>query len=262
MKKDAQLNVFNAALMRREPPAEFEFLRVDSNNDCNVHCVYCHNPRSKELIPTDELSEFFDENVLSVDHFQLGCVMEPTLDRRLCAVLTLAANSRARPSRSFLLQTNGILLHRHDYAQMRAAGLTDLSVSIDAADPATHKALRGGTSMAKVRRTLADFHRACPAVAITFMATVTTLNVSEMENLVAFGLDVGAKSFVFREVLYEPGNPIVDNTRMPGLVLHGDQFARMKDRVLGSYGDRATFLFADAPTLEGRVKVIREHSKR
>jgi MoaA/NifB/PqqE/SkfB family radical SAM enzyme len=41
--RDAQLNVYNVAAMLAAPPDRFDTLRVDSNNDCNVQCVYCHN---------------------------------------------------------------------------------------------------------------------------------------------------------------------------------------------------------------------------
>ena len=53
--KDAQLNVYNVERMRRLPAEPYGFLRFDPSNDCNVHCVYCHNHRSKEIVSTDEL---------------------------------------------------------------------------------------------------------------------------------------------------------------------------------------------------------------
>jgi len=262
MKKDAQLNVHNFAAMRAQPPEEFDILRIDSNNDCNVHCVYCHNHRSKDLIAIEDLSAFLEHNILSVDNFQVGCIMEPTLDARLVDVISLLAGSKAPAKQSFMLQTNGILLHMHDHKKMRAAGLTDLSVSIDAADPAIHKALRGGTSMAKVHRNIAEFRKSCPSVKVTFIATVTTLNIGSMSELVQFGLSLGVEKFVLREVFYHPSSNVVDHSRMPSLVLQENEFGRMKEQVLDQFEGRAEFLFADIPTLERYTVKMRVDSLR
>lgn len=262
MAKDAQLNVYNFAAMRAQPPGEFQFLRIDSNNDCNVHCVYCHNHRSKDLIPIEDLSEFLEHNVVSVDNFQVGCIMEPTLDPRLADVVSLLAGSRTPAKHSFVLQTNGILLHMHDQEKMREAGLSDLSVSIDAADPAIHKALRGGTSMAKVHGNIAAFRKRCPSVKVTFIATVTTLNIGGMSELVQFGLSLGVEKFVLREVFYHPSSNVVDHSRMPSLVLQENEFARMKEQVLGQFEGKAEFVFADVPTLERYTVQIRVDSLR
>src|SRR5688572_14759891 len=122
MLKDAQLNIYNIQKMRAQASQKFDFLRCDSNNDCNVHCVYCHNHRSKELLDTTEFREFLHKNVVRIKHFQMGCIMEPTLDPRLCDLMLLVADSPGKPTRSFRLQTNGILLHKHDYGKMHDAG--------------------------------------------------------------------------------------------------------------------------------------------
>ena len=134
--------------MRAEPPDRFAYIRFDPNNTCNVQCVYCHNHRSKETIPTEQLKRFLDENVVCVDNFQMGCIMEPTLDKRLGDLLLLVAHSRAKPRQSLLLQTNGILLRMHDAAKLRDSGLNRLHVSIDSSDPVIQRELRGGTSVA------------------------------------------------------------------------------------------------------------------
>lgn len=68
---------------------------------------------------------------------------------------------------------------------MSGAGLTHLSVSIDAADPATHKLLRGGTSLNKVRDNIIAFHRACPEVKMVFRDARVFWNFSGFEFEVA-----------------------------------------------------------------------------
>ena len=260
MGKDSQINVYNIKKMRAQAQQEFDFLRFDSNNDCNVHCVYCHNHRSKDLIDTEEFCAFLEENVLRVNNFQVGCIMEPTLDFRLCDLLLMIANSPGRPSQTFLLQTNGILLHRHDHGKMRDAGLTQLSVSIDAADPATHKLLRGGTSMAKVHSNIVAFRKACPATEVMFITTVTSVNVHAMEALVAFGLDLGVRQFVFREMFYYPESDVVDHAKMPALLLGENDFSQMKLRLVAKFGQQANFDFADAPFLDRATRKMKADS--
>lgn len=262
MLKDAQLNVYNIKKMRSQEPQEFDFVRFDPNNDCNVHCVYCHNHRSTDLVATEEFRAFLEKNVIRVNNFQVGCIMEPTLDPRLSDLLLLIAGSQGKPNKTFLLQTNGILLHRHDHGKMRDAGLTHLSVSIDAADPATHKLLRGGTSFAKVHSNLIAFRKDCPAIDVVFITTVTSMNVDAMEDLVSFGLDLGVAKFILREMFYFPDSNVVDHTRMPALLLKENAFSRMKEGLLTRFGSRTNFEFADAPFLDRTVTKMKADSFR
>jgi MoaA/NifB/PqqE/SkfB family radical SAM enzyme len=248
--EDSQLNVYNLKQMRQLQPESFDFVRFDPNNDCNVHCVYCHNHRSKDAIETGELRAFLDENVLTIDNFQMGCVMEPTLDKRLTDLMLLISRSKGRPKQRFILQTNGIQLHMHDHARMLEAGLNEVSVSIDAADVPTHKALRGGTSITQVGSNLAAFRQACPDVRVVFITTVTRINLAAVRPLVQFGLDLGVTHFVMREVFYRPDSDVVNHARMPGLLLEEGEFGRMAAEIHATFGRRAEFDLADNAELE------------
>jgi MoaA/NifB/PqqE/SkfB family radical SAM enzyme len=145
---------------------------------------------------------------------------------------------------------------------MRDAGLTHLSVSIGAADPATRKLLRGGTSMAKVHSNLVAFRDACPTIDVVFITTVTSLNVDAMEALVTFGLDLGVKQFVLREMFYYPASNVVDHTKMPALLLEENGFLRMKQSLLAKFGKQVNFEFADAPTLGRSTRKMKADSLR
>ena len=103
--------------------------RFDSNHDCNIQCAYCDIPRSDELIDLDAFREFLSENVEAVGVFQFGCQMEPTLDKRLVNFMCAVGECGAKPLNAFRLQTNGILLHRHDPDRMAPPRLTLLTVS-------------------------------------------------------------------------------------------------------------------------------------
>jgi sulfatase maturation enzyme AslB (radical SAM superfamily) len=261
--RDCQLNVYNIKKLYTQPPSTFGIIRFDPNNDCNLRCVYCHNHRSKDVIDVEEFRAFIHHNVIGARDFQVGCIMEPTLDSRLTDFMLMVAASPAKPEAAFMLQTNGILLHRHDYKKMKDAGLNQLQVSLDTADPGTQRSLRSGMSLQKVLRNIAGFRQTCPEIDVTLVATVTSENVENMENLVALGLDVGAQKFVFREVFYHRDNDVVDHERMPRLLLkHGD-FAAMTEKILGRFGDnRASFVFANEEFLEDSTQKMLSDSAR
>ncbi|MFH0785893.1 MAG: radical SAM protein [Pseudomonadota bacterium] len=254
--RDSQLNVYNFLTLRSELPDRFAYIRFDPNNCCNVRCVYCHNHRSSAIITTEDFRAFVDHNVLSVENFQMGCIMEPTLDQRLGDLLLLVANSRARPRYNFVLQTNGILLDRHDPGKIRQAGLTHLSLSIDSVDPEINKALRGGANIEKLKQNITNFAKNCPEVEVVFITTVTQLNILAMEPLVRFGMDFGVGHFTFREVFYHPDNDMVDHSRMPALMLLPGDFTRMAQGLVATFGDSVTFLFSSD---ESRKQGVAKH---
>ena len=270
--RDAQLNIYNAARLKEEGPQHFEFLRFDSNNDCNVQCVYCHNPRSPDLFDLDDFTAYLRDNVVSLDNFQLGCIMEPTLDARMCDFMLRVRAAPVPPAYRFILQTNGILLHRHDLVKMRDAGLDCLSVSLDSPDPTTLKLLRGGTSLRKVTSNIRSFREALPDAHIVFLTTVTRANLNEIDALVAFGLDLGVERFVLREVFYlpqpyfedsrGPEKNRVDHARMPDLMLRDGDFAGIRETLLARYGARTTFEFADNATLRQSADRMKKDSLR
>jgi sulfatase maturation enzyme AslB (radical SAM superfamily) len=260
---DCQVNVYNFKKLQLQPPSKFGTIRFDPNNDCNLRCVYCHNHRSKEVIDTEEFRAFIHHNVVSTRDFQVGCIMEPTLDSRLADLLLMVADSPAKPQTAFLLQTNGILLHRHDYDKMKDAGLDQLQVSLDTADPGTQRSLRSGMSLQKVLRNIEGFRRACPEIEVVLVATVTSENVGNAGDLIPLGLDVGARTFVFREVFYHPENNVVDHARMPGLLLKPGDFSAMREKILERFaGSDATFLFADENFLDKSAQKMLKDSGR
>jgi molybdenum cofactor biosynthesis enzyme MoaA len=259
--EDGQVNVYNFKTLMEQPFSNYGSLRFDPNNTCNLRCVYCHNHRSDEIIDSDHFRTFLHAKVGRVLNFQVGCIMEPTMDKRLADIVLLIAESPAKPAYDFILQTNGLLLHRHDEGKLRDACLTRLSVSMDAADPALQKDLRGGTSLEKVLRNIRGFMAACPQTRVEFITTVTRGNIDKVDELVAVGLNMGVTRFIFREVFYYPDNNVVDHSRMPELVLHKGEFRQMMDRVLGRFEGTADFTFVDNHTLHRSAEKMLSDSK-
>ena len=117
--RDFSLNIGNLHQALAEPPAAFEAIRFDPTLLCNLHCVYCHNAQTEERLEEEDFRRFINNNVISTNRFQMGCAMEPTMDPRLTDLMLMVAASPAKPRLAFTLQTNGTLLHRHDYAKIR-----------------------------------------------------------------------------------------------------------------------------------------------
>jgi MoaA/NifB/PqqE/SkfB family radical SAM enzyme len=235
---------------------------LDANYDCNLRCVYCHSGRSGEIVDMQDLWCFLEENVISVNRdFQVGCGMEPTIDPRLGDIMLMIARSRARPMRRLRMQTNGTRLKAVDLGKLMEAGLGELKVSVDSADPAINSALRGGINLARVESDIKWFHKACPSVELSFITTVTARNLDGIPELLEFGINAGATGFVLRELFYYPQNKVVDHANMAGLLLPDGAFSQMKDRISERFGGRVTnLLFQDVATQRAIGEKIRRDS--
>jgi MoaA/NifB/PqqE/SkfB family radical SAM enzyme len=188
--------------------------------------------------------------------------MEPTLDPRLSDFISIIGNSPARPKGTLVLQTNGLLLHRHDHKRMVEDGLTNLSVSLDVADPELQKELRGGMSLAKVIRNVEAFRVAAPTVEVEFISVVTKSNVNKMAGLVDMALSCGAHRIVFRELLYYSESEIVDHTRMRSLLLDAGEFQRMTDIITAAYSHRVELIFSPNDVLDASAREMIKNSDR
>lgn len=248
--------------MLKQEPAHFASVMFDSNNNCNVKCPYCHNSRSEQLFKIEDYQAFLENNVISIHRMQIGCVMEPTLDPRLIEFAEILARSPVKPAGGIKLQTNGILLNKLDLVRLESLGLKELSISIDSANSEVHKSLRGGTSVSRVIRNIESFRKASPNVPVSFITTVTSLNISGIEDLIELGLSLGVSTFTFREVFYFPESTIVDHSQMPKLVLNPLQFSAMQHEVLNQYGDKAQLIFADTERLDTLHKELTANSFR
>ncbi len=253
---DFQLNVYNFNAALNGPAARYATIRFDPNNTCNLHCVYCHNHRSDQTIDEGLFRRFLAEKVLDVSYFQVGCIMEPTLDRRLTDFLLAISQSPARPTDILMLQTNGLLLHTHDATKIAAAGVTNLSVSLDVADPLMQKELRSGMSLAKVVRNIENFRKAAPTVAVEIISVVTTSNIDRTPGLVDLAINLGAHRVIFRELLYYPDSDVVDHARMRELLLKPGDFKRMAASLKSLFPNRIEMVFAENDALDVSARAI------
>lgn len=257
----AYLNVNNIDKMLEQPARSFSWIGFDSVDNCNLHCVYCHNPRTKQTIDVHKFERFIHQHVIGVENFQIGCQMEPSLDKRMVNLLQMIADSPAKPTRQFKVHTNGTLLNRHNALKMAEAGLTHLSISIDTANEKTFSELRGGAKLERIFRNVKQFCETCPEITVQFIATVTQINVDEMDLLVEKGVAIGAKRFHFREMFHDPRSPIVDHHKMEKLLLAPGRFHSMKAHIEDTYGGQVGLFFVDSPAIRQYGQETKRNSR-
>lgn len=260
--QSAHFNVNCLDIMLGKPRLSYEWLRFDSNDDCNLHCVYCHNSRSNQVMELATFQGFLDRNVDQISNFQFGCRMEPTLDTRLVDFMEALHGSSARPTRTVVLQTNAILLHRHDAARMVAAGLTDIQLSIDTLDEAVFSALRGGAKIGKILRNIKRVSETHPQVRVKFIVTVAKSNLPHVEDLVAFGSDIGIASAIVREMFHTPGTNRVDDGKMATLVLEDGEFDDLSARLKARFDGHVVLNCIDAKGIKLHNAPVQAHSYR
>lgn len=258
--QDGRLRVDNVELMNSKGVRNFNWLRIDANNNCNLKCTYCRVPRSDSNISEAVLSDFLNTKVASVVNLQFGCGMEPTLDPRLADLMLLASRTPAKPSGQFVVQTNGTLLHRHDHQKFNRAGLNRLSVSIDSLDPTVHRQQRGGSDVHQVIENLRQFQRHCPDVETQFICVVTSANIEGTLELARFAVEVGVKRMAFRQMVYIPNHPNVVEQDIVPLIVSNDEFYKMKDRVQNELEGALEMSFYDNDDLDQHRTAMRADS--
>lgn len=129
------------------------YLRVSITDRCNYRCAYCMPAEGWALAPRADILSIEEIGAVVEVFAKLGVERvrltggEPLVRR---GVVELVERLAALPGiRSIAMTTNGHLLAR-DAAALRAAGLTELNVSIDSLDPARFARLTRGGDLAAV----------------------------------------------------------------------------------------------------------------
>ena len=171
-------------------------LRVSVTDRCNLRCNYCMPQEEYVWLPREELLTF-EEIARMVDVFtSLGVEDvrltggEPLLRRDLAGLVRmLAANPRIR---DLALTTNGILFAEHA-EELRAAGCTRVTLSLDTLRPERFLALTGRDTHAQVLAGIAAARRAGFAKLKIDTVVLRGANDDELADLIEFGRQAGAE---------------------------------------------------------------------
>ena len=232
-------------------PQKFGTILFDSNLNCNLHCIYCHNHRDNNTVSEDDFAKFIETQVESVKNFQIGCAMEPLMDKRMTKFALMVSKSKAKPYGYFRLQTNGILLHKHKVEDMKEAGISKITISIDTMDPEVHKVLRGGSDLRKILNNITKFKEEWPESRVQFITTVNSLNINDLGNLCDYAIGNGIASIELRKMFYRPeSNVIIEHDKMKGMVLTDAEFDTKTSDLVEKYKGRMEFYVNGTQQLE------------
>jgi radical SAM protein with 4Fe4S-binding SPASM domain len=219
---------------------------IEPTNRCNELCQTC--PRTF-LTREPEADLDFERFVRVLDQFPgvervvLHGVGEPLLARDLPLMVAEANRRGAR----VLFNSNALALHRRLAERLVAAGLDELRVSMDAADPRTYLAIRGVDGYDKAMRRTADFCRLLrdleasrPRVSMVFMAMRE--NLAELPAVIERAGAMGVDAVVLQRLVYfDTGMAVEEQSVMgedlsPMLAPCHAAAARAGVRILGTGG--------------------------
>lgn len=128
-------------------------LNIEPTNRCNLSCSMC--PRSTSGRPVMDLEWGLFERLVE-ELKREGPILkvflqkdgEPLLHPKIAKMVEMLKDANAAKSISII--TNGTLLNEDMFADLAAAGLDDLIVSIDAVDESGYKKLKGANLYSRV----------------------------------------------------------------------------------------------------------------
>jgi radical SAM protein with 4Fe4S-binding SPASM domain len=179
---------------------------IEPTNRCNELCLTCPRTFFQREPEADLTYEGFLrilDQFPGVQRVVLHGVGEPLLAKDLPAMVAEANGRGAR----VLFNTNALALHRRLAEQLVRAGLDELRVSMDAADPKTYRAIRGVDGYAKAMRRTQEFcaylrergaHR--PRVSMFFIAMRE--NLSQLPAVIEKAGALGVDSVVLQRLVY------------------------------------------------------------
>jgi GTP 3',8-cyclase len=183
-------------------------LRVSVTDRCNLRCAYCMPPEGLDWLPSPEV--LTDDEVVRLVRVAVELLGvrevrftggEPLLRRGLAGIIARTADLRPRPEIS--LTTNAIGLTRRA-AELRAAGLDRINVSLDTLRPETFRKLAGRDRLPDVLGGLAAAAAAGLNPVKVNAVLMRDLNDDEAVPLLRFSLDHGYEMRFIEQMPLDP----------------------------------------------------------
>lgn len=184
-----------APLLRDQFGRPLRSLRISVTDRCNMRCRYCMPEREYVWLPRESILSFEEIDRLAGIFAGLGVEKirltggEPLVRQDLPALVALL---RRRPElHDIALTTNGILLARHA-AQLRAAGLDRVTVSLDTLRPERMLEFARSSRHSDVLEGIAAAGSAGFRVKLN-VVVIRGYNDDELGELIDFGRGAGAE---------------------------------------------------------------------
>ena len=236
---------------------EVDWFFFDSNLNCNLHCLYCHNERDLKLVSEEQFTNFLETKIKSINHFSLGCAMEPTMDKRMTKFALLLKNSGKKPNGVFRLQTNGILLDRHNLDELKESEMNTINFSIDTIDSEVHKKQRGGSDIGKILANVIKVRKEWKEVSIQFVTTITSQSAPTVEDLIKFSIDNGVNEMVLRKMFYHVGSRVIQNhEQMKEMLMTSEEFDLLCAPLIQKYKEKIKFFYNGEVEMDKVTKSI------
>jgi MoaA/NifB/PqqE/SkfB family radical SAM enzyme len=168
--------------------------------------------------------------------------MEPLMDKRMTKFALMVSKSKAKPTDHFRLQTNGILLDKHNVDEMKEAGFTKITISIDTLDPEIHSILRGGSDLNRILNNIKNLKKKWAESNVQFITTVNKLNIDLLSDLCKYAHDNGVKFIELRKMFYHPTSTILKNhDKMKEMLLTDEEFQSKIEKIVNKYKNKLDF---------------------
>jgi len=183
-------------------------LYLETTNRCNLPCGTC--PRTfEELEPPADMSwELFTQIVdqfPKIERVVLHGVGEPMMVRDLPKMIRYLKDRGTY----VLFNTNGTLLNRRKGLELMESGLDELRVSLDAAEPATFKIVRGLDMFDRIVKNVREFTQMqreknvdTPRVSLWLTGLKETL--PQLPAFVRLAHDLGVREVYLQRLVYFP----------------------------------------------------------
>ena len=171
-------------------------LRISVTDRCNLRCRYCMPQESYDWLPRADLLSFEEIAHLARVFTQLGVDKiritggEPLLRSNLPALIRLLAADRR--VRDLAITTNGVLLEERA-AELRAAGVHRITVSLDTLRPERFEELTRRSLHARVLRGIESLAPAGFTGTKIDSVIMRGRNDDELADLIEFGRSVNAE---------------------------------------------------------------------
>jgi MoaA/NifB/PqqE/SkfB family radical SAM enzyme len=181
-------------------------LYLEVTNRCNLLCETCPRTFDELEKPADMSMELFTSIVDQVPDLAravLHGIGEPMLVKHLPQMVAYLKQRDVH----VLFNTNGTLLTRKNGEALISAGLDELRVSLDAADAATFKAVRGRDYFARIVRNVKGFvalkqELGATKPVVSLWLTGLRETIAQLPDFVRIGHEIGVASVHLQRLVF------------------------------------------------------------